>query len=84
MSEPTWTATHIPVRLGIDFGKMTRNRAACPECEDVLESTHRHDLKTCSCGNLSIDGGLAYAKRMWSKGMPVEMCEYGPLPERTP
>lgn len=25
------------------------NKAACMNCLDVLESTHRHDFKTCNC-----------------------------------
>lgn len=34
-----------------------RNRAKCKKCGDVLESFHRHDYVTCSCGQISIDGG---------------------------
>jgi hypothetical protein len=34
-----------------------RNRAKCKLCKDVLESFHRHDYVTCSCGQISIDGG---------------------------
>ena len=39
-----------------------RNRAKCKLCKDVLESFHRHDYVTCSCGQISIDGGNDYYK----------------------
>lgn len=43
-----------------------RNSAKCLSCGDTIESTHRHDYVTCSCGNLSVDGGKAYIKRMYN------------------
>lgn len=36
------------------------NRAQCLVCGDVLESKHVHDFVSCTCGNLSIDGGLEH------------------------
>lgn len=43
--------------------KILRNRAKCLICGDEIESRTVHEYKTCSCGNLSVDGGLQYAKR---------------------
>ena len=43
----------------IDF----RNMAQCKRCLDIIESKSRHDYVTCSCGNLSVDGGTEYLKR---------------------
>lgn len=40
-----------------------RNRAQCLRCGDVIESKSVHDFVTCSCGNLSVDGGHDYLKR---------------------
>lgn len=40
-----------------------RNRAKCLICGEILESISRHDFKTCSCGSLSVDGGLDYIRR---------------------
>jgi hypothetical protein len=37
-----------------------RNRAKCRLCNDIIESTHVHDYKTCSCGEISVDGGNEY------------------------
>lgn len=43
-----------------------RNRAKCSLCNDVLESFHLTDYVSCSCGEISIRGGLnryeCYAK----------------------
>lgn len=43
--------------------KILRNRAKCLICGDEIESRTVHEYKTCSCGNLSVDGGLEYTKR---------------------
>lgn len=37
-----------------------QNRAKCKLCGDILQSYHRHDYVKCSCGEISIDGGLDY------------------------
>ena len=39
------------------------NKAQCLKCKEILESKDVHDYKTCSCGYLSVDGGLEYCKR---------------------
>lgn len=43
--------------------KIIENKAQCLICKDVIESKYRHDFVTCSCENLSIDGGQDYLKR---------------------
>lgn len=43
--------------------KIKRNAARCKICGDVVESTYRHDFVTCSCGNVSVDGGHDYLRR---------------------
>ncbi len=40
-----------------------RNSVRCKKCGDEIESKHRHDFVTCSCGNVSVDGGHAYYRR---------------------
>ena len=42
---------------------MKTNGAKCLLCGDEIYSRHRHDFKTCTCGNLSVDGGLDYIRR---------------------
>ena len=43
--------------------RITRNRAKCKICGDVIESRNTHDYVTCSCGAVSVDGGLDYLRR---------------------
>ena len=45
------------------FNQITRNAAQCLACSDIIESKHQHDYITCSCGEISVDGGLAYKRR---------------------
>lgn len=40
-----------------------RNSARCETCGEELVSIGHHDFVTCSCGNLSVDGGRRYLKR---------------------
>ena len=47
--------------------KLIINRAKCLLCNDVITSEHSHDFKTCKCGNLSIDGGSEYPRRLYEK-----------------
>lgn len=44
--------------------KVITNKAQCLICGDIIESKTVHDFKTCSCGNLSVDGGTYYLKRL--------------------
>lgn len=46
-----------------DNPKILRNRAKCLICGDVVESTTRHHLAMCKCGNMYVDGGRDYLRR---------------------
>lgn len=60
-----------------DGVRLIANRAQCLVCYDIIESLHRHDFTTCSCGLLSVDGGLAYTRRVYrSSGDWEEMSVY--------
>ena len=41
------------------------NRAKCLLCGNIVISRHRHDFVTCECGNVSVDGGLQYLRRLY-------------------
>lgn len=41
------------------------NEARCLKCGDVIRSLSTHDYKACSCGNLGVDGGHSYIKRIY-------------------
>lgn len=38
------------------------SKAQCLECEDIIESKHRHDFVKCSCGKSFLDGGDVYIR----------------------
>jgi hypothetical protein len=40
------------------------NRAQCLLCGDVIESHYTHDFTSCHCGNISVDGGHDYLRRV--------------------
>lgn len=52
--------------------KILSNKAKCLLCNDIVESTHRHDFRSCSCGNISVDGGLDYLRRSQKKPASFE------------
>jgi hypothetical protein len=54
--------------------KLIRSRIQCKTCKTIIESKHRHDLVTCKCGDIFLDGGLDY-QRIGGKG--VEKRGYG-------
>jgi len=39
------------------------NKIKCKKCEDIIESTCRHDFRLCKCGAVSVDGGTDYLRR---------------------
>jgi hypothetical protein len=43
--------------------KIERNSATCKLCGDEIESKHRWDYVTCSCGEIAVDGGTDYLRR---------------------
>lgn len=38
------------------------SRGQCLECNDIIESKHRHDFQKCKCGKSFIDGGDDYIR----------------------
>ena len=44
---------------------IVENSAICMECGDKIISKYRHDYVSCTCGNISVDGGQDYRKRNW-------------------
>jgi len=49
---------------------MEANAIKCPVCLDTVFSRCRHDFRSCSCGELSIDGGFDYVKISFAKTPP--------------
>lgn len=44
--------------------KIQTNKIKCKKCGDIIESTHRHDFKMCSCESVGVDGGHDYLRRI--------------------
>ena len=38
----------------------------CVSCFDVIYSRARHDFHSCTCGQVSIDGGFNYTRVVWN------------------
>lgn len=51
------------------------NKIKCKFCGDIIESTHVHDFKFCSCGKCAVDGGHYYLKRCFDSKTPEECFE---------
>ena len=68
------------------INKIVKNAARCVHCGDVIESTHVHDFKWCSCKTIAVDGGYQYLKRSF-KNSPADFedmsqCEEVEIPDR--
>jgi len=44
--------------------KLLLNQAQCKICREVIQSKHRHDYVSCKCGEISVDGGTSYVRRL--------------------
>ena len=62
----------------INSRRLLVNKAKCLKCNETVESTHRHDFRQCSCGNLAVDGGLQYARRVFTNDQWEELAIYAP------
>ena len=54
--------------------KILVNKAKCLKCEDIIQSTYRHDFKTCKCGAIFIDGGTDYLRMGGDSSFMEDMC----------
>lgn len=50
-------------RRKYNTGDILENAAKCLKCGDYVRSNNRHDFKSCSCGNVTVDGGSWYVRR---------------------
>jgi hypothetical protein len=68
------------------INKIIKNVARCTHCGDIIESTHVHDFKWCSCKTIAVDGGHSYLKRSF-KNSPADfedmsICEEIEMPDK--
>lgn len=50
-----------------------QNQVMCHNCSDQPYSRHRHDYVECLCGNVAVDGGMEYLRRV---GGPYKELSY--------
>ena len=48
--------------MKVKDSRIIRNAAQCLKCNDIIESTHRHDFVSCKCGCIFVDGGHEYVR----------------------
>lgn len=56
--------------------RLIKNSVQCLLCNDTIESTHRHDFKSCKCGAIYTDGGRDYIRRGGDLEVMKDLCEY--------
>ncbi len=44
--------------------RVITNKVRCKLCDTIIESVHRHDFVYCKCGNIAVDGGKEYLRRV--------------------
>ncbi len=49
------------------------NQVRCKKCGDTPFSRHRHDFVWCKCGNIAVDGGMDYLRRVGGEAGYEEM-----------
>lgn len=55
---------------------IVKNAIRCKCCGDVIESTYKHDYKSCSCGKCAVDGGHDYLRRCGNFDDMEELSKY--------
>ncbi len=56
--------------------KIKRNAVKCKICGNVIESKHTWDYVICDCGQVGVDGGKDYLKRIGRSENMEELSEY--------
>ena len=51
------------------------SKIRCVKCQEILESLHRHDFRSCGCHATAIDGGNDYLRVLWEEGFYPETIE---------
>jgi hypothetical protein len=60
---------------------LVSNKLQCLNCNDIIESTYRHDYVKCDCGGCTTDGGLDYLHRSWHDDVEsVDLSTYSNAP----
>ena len=60
--------TPLAERRHLNVGDVWINAARCRSCGEEVRSRNRHDFRSCSCGDVTVDGGSFYCKRLYRNG----------------
>lgn len=52
------------------------NQVRCLQCGDLPVSLSDHDFRSCKCGNVSVDGGRSYLRRVFKTKEWEEISQY--------
>lgn len=77
----TYYAMPTARRRQFDVGDIFENIIECNKCKWICRSRNRHDMVTCRCGAVSVDGGSWYSKQHGDKKditSHVRMFKYRP------
>ncbi len=55
---------------------LVRNAARCKRCDTTIVSRHRHDMVSCKCGAIFVDGGTDYCRRGGDFDLIEDQREY--------
>jgi hypothetical protein len=61
-----------------------KNKAKCLHCGDVVSSTPEEKVNTCSCGKLTVKGGLSFVMRNGKRDVDykeMSVMDYDAVPK---
>lgn len=63
-------------RKELNIGNIYVNGAVCKKCDSFIRSRNGHDLVTCPCGAVSVDGGSYMQRLIGNPGDYTAVREY--------
>jgi len=61
--------------------RIIRNALLCMDCDDLIESKHRHDFRWCKCHTIFVDGGHEYLRCGGDLDKMIELYEVEEIDE---
>ena len=55
--------------------RIIRNAIQCKHCGEIIESRSVHDVKTCKCGKVFVDGGHEYLRRGYTNSAEEDFID---------
>lgn len=64
--------------------RILRNSAQCRNCGEEIESRHVHEFRCCRCGDICVDGGHAYIRRVMIDESWIDTSIVVPIVDQEP